>query len=304
MRREPLLRDLDRGRRDPTTPSTSRRSPAARRERRCRPSATSGASTARVPRIQNTINGTNRARPSSRPMSRCVHSIRKIAWKWPSVMSGNRDSHIAGSACTSRTPPSRPPGQSGGITPVTGFHSVIDRPDSVSRVAPPTTTIRNTSAATLQSQCATAPPRPRTWAAAIWPREEDEEWDIRDPGWAREGEARRVDVRPRRQIKRGHCGSPDDRPDALCHPSVAPEPIMRRRPPQIHRRRRDARVRRRLRARRHGPGAGALRPNGAGPAAVALLRRHRMAWILPLMPLIRWMERPDDGPHEGWFDPS
>ena len=28
-----------------------------------------------------------------------------------------------------------------------------------------------------------------------------------------------------------------------------------------------------------------------------------MAWILPLMPLIRWMERPDDGlSHEGWFD--
>ena len=28
-----------------------------------------------------------------------------------------------------------------------------------------------------------------------------------------------------------------------------------------------------------------------------------MAWVLPIMPLIRWMERPDDGvPHEGWFD--
>jgi hypothetical protein len=32
---------------------------------------------------------------------------------------------------------------SGGSTPSTGFHSVIDRPDSVSRVAPPTTTSAN-----------------------------------------------------------------------------------------------------------------------------------------------------------------
>jgi hypothetical protein len=30
-----------------------------------------------------------------------------------------------------------------------------------------------------------------------------------------------------------------------------------------------------------------------------------MGWILPLMPLIKWMERPDHGmTHEGWFDPS
>ncbi len=42
--------------------------------------------------------------------------------------------------------------ESGGMTPVIGFHSVIDRPDSVSRTAPPTITIRKTSAATLHSQ--------------------------------------------------------------------------------------------------------------------------------------------------------
>ena len=33
------------------------------------------------------------------------------------------------------------------MTPVTGFHCVIDRPDSVSRVAPPTITIAKISAA-------------------------------------------------------------------------------------------------------------------------------------------------------------
>ena len=40
---------------------------------------------------------------------------------------------------------------SGGTTPVTGFHSTIDRPDSVSRVAPPTTKVRTISAATARS---------------------------------------------------------------------------------------------------------------------------------------------------------
>src|SRR3954462_5410229 len=40
---------------------------------------------------------------------------------------------------------------SGGSTPVTGFHSTIDRPDSVSRVAPPTTTVTTIRAATTSS---------------------------------------------------------------------------------------------------------------------------------------------------------
>src|SRR5215467_6787056 len=45
---------------------------------------------------------------------------------------------------------------SGGTTPVTGFHSTIDRPDSVSRVAPPTTTVANIRAATASSHSRTA----------------------------------------------------------------------------------------------------------------------------------------------------
>ena len=40
--------------------------------------------------------------------------------------------------------------------PVTGFHSVIERPDSVSRVIPPTAIISTTSAATANSQRAIA----------------------------------------------------------------------------------------------------------------------------------------------------
>ena len=37
--------------------------------------------------------------------------------------------------------------ESGGMAPVTGRHSVIERPDPVSRVAPPTATIAMTSPA-------------------------------------------------------------------------------------------------------------------------------------------------------------
>jgi hypothetical protein len=43
----------------------------------------------------------------------------------------------------------------GGIAPMIGFHSVIDRPEPVRRVTPPTTTMANTSTATVQSQIAT-----------------------------------------------------------------------------------------------------------------------------------------------------
>ena len=39
--------------------------------------------------------------------------------------------------------------------PMIGFHSVIDRPEPVRRVAPPTLTSRKTSAATVSSQTRT-----------------------------------------------------------------------------------------------------------------------------------------------------
>ena len=40
---------------------------------------------------------------------------------------------------------------SGGTVPTIGCHSVMERPEPVSRVAPPTLTIKNTSAATANS---------------------------------------------------------------------------------------------------------------------------------------------------------
>src|SRR6516164_8994933 len=65
------------------------------------------------------------------PALRCVYC--GIAW------------YFSNSAC-------QPASESGGMTPVTGRHSTIERPDSVSRVAPPTSTSAMTSAATAQSQ--------------------------------------------------------------------------------------------------------------------------------------------------------
>src|ERR1044072_301412 len=60
------------------------------------------------------------------------------------------------------TPPCHAPSLTGGTTPVIGFHSTIDRPDSVSRVAPPTTTVTNISAATASSH---SPPARRRGGA-------------------------------------------------------------------------------------------------------------------------------------------
>src|SRR6188472_1102873 len=54
---------------------------------------------------------------------------------------------------------------SGGTMPMTGFHSVIDRPDDVSRVMPPTTTIRTINPQQRNSQAATGP---RSWSAAAF----------------------------------------------------------------------------------------------------------------------------------------
>src|SRR6516165_2467664 len=52
---------------------------------------------------------------------------------------------------------------------MTGFHSVIDRPERVSRVIPPTTTIKKISAQQTNSHAATTPCR-LSGAAATAPR--------------------------------------------------------------------------------------------------------------------------------------
>jgi hypothetical protein len=52
----------------------------------------------------------------------------------------------------------------GGKVPTIGCHSVIDRPECVRRVTPPTTTMANTSAQQTSSQATTA----RVWPLPAW----------------------------------------------------------------------------------------------------------------------------------------
>src|SRR6266478_7165686 len=73
----------------------------------------------------------------------------KFIAKWATRYSGIRW-YFANSAAQSAA-------ESGGGMPITGFHSVIDRPERVSRVMPPTTTIRAIIAQQTKSHAATGP---------------------------------------------------------------------------------------------------------------------------------------------------
>src|SRR5262249_50911631 len=86
---------------------------------------------------------------------RCVYSHQKMYWKSARLMPLLRSAYcgicryFANSAAQSAA-------DSGGNTPVTGRHSVIDRPDKVSRVTPPSTTITKIQPQQRSSQYATA----------------------------------------------------------------------------------------------------------------------------------------------------
>src|SRR6266851_7865916 len=77
-----------------------------------------------------------------------LNSSRLIA-KWTTRYSGS-SLYFANSTAQSAA-------ESGGTTPMTGFHSVIARPERVSRVMPPTTTIRAIIAQQRKSHAATGP---------------------------------------------------------------------------------------------------------------------------------------------------
>src|SRR5262252_4256969 len=72
----------------------------------------------------------------------------KLIAKWTARYSGT-SLYFANSTAQSAA-------ESGGRTPTTGFHSVIDKPERVSRVMPPITTIKKISAQQASSQAATA----------------------------------------------------------------------------------------------------------------------------------------------------
>ena len=105
------------------TPPCSAPSPKIAQSRQRRPGSIQ-------PFIRNHRNGSRNAAPISRPISRCVHSHQKMVLNSPSVMPLLRCRncgmvlYLSNSACQAAS-------LSGGNAPVTGFHSTIDRPDSV-----------------------------------------------------------------------------------------------------------------------------------------------------------------------------
>ncbi len=83
--------------------------------------------------------------PTKRASARWLHSHQNSGLNSASVMPtliclySGICWYLAKSACQSVS-------LSGGMTPISGFHSVMVRPECVSRVAPPTTTMHSTSA--------------------------------------------------------------------------------------------------------------------------------------------------------------
>ena len=91
---------------------------------------------------QKKTSGRAKTKPTPRARIRCAHSHQKIRLNALSSMPllicwySGICWYLSNSSCHSAS-------FSGGITPWIGFHSVIDRPDSVSRVAPPTSNQRH-----------------------------------------------------------------------------------------------------------------------------------------------------------------
>src|ERR1700733_16003552 len=89
----------------------------------------------------------------SRPHNRWTYSHRKIVLKSPRLIPALSNLYcevcwyLPNSAAQSAA-------ESGGTIPVTGCHSVIDKPDHVRRVTPPITTIAKIMAQQTRSQAA------------------------------------------------------------------------------------------------------------------------------------------------------
>ena len=162
-------------------------------------------------RTQNQSSGNAKASPTTRPSRRCTHSQKKMNLNCDSVM----PSWIAaycGTRLYAAKAASHAVAVSGGIAPLTGFHSVIDSPDSVSRVMPPTTTIANTRLATKRSQSAIASGRAKGWSCRVTAISPDSSTPVR----------RRLSTR--RSRPRCVAAAPSSAPDAA-HRSAASDPV-------------------------------------------------------------------------------
>ena len=140
MRRQPILRDLDPvGEAGGDHPPADRALQRAESEDDPQPRAAAAARSSRATGTTGTAAGTPRR--SRRPSSRCVHSHQIDRLELVERHAAVEFAVLRDGLDTCRIRPAMPLRSSGGTTPVTGFHSTIDRPESVSRVAPPTSTI-------------------------------------------------------------------------------------------------------------------------------------------------------------------
>ncbi len=102
----------------------------------------------------NQSSGTRKTTPISRPSRRWKYSHQKMPLNPASVMPwftcrySGVSWYLSNASCHAAS-------ESGGSVPTIGCHSTIDRPEWVSRVTPPTTTIANTSAQHTSSHAAT-----------------------------------------------------------------------------------------------------------------------------------------------------
>src|SRR4030095_5874465 len=101
-------------------------------------------------RTRNHRYGTKKARPIARPSSRWKYSHQKIPLNSASVMP-RLTCRYSGVAWYFSNAACHCVSSRGGSVPTIGCHSVIDRPECVRRVTPPTTTIANTSAQQTKS---------------------------------------------------------------------------------------------------------------------------------------------------------
>ena len=107
----------------------------------------------RRPRNQNQTSGTTKATPSSRPQRRWIHSIQNRPWNPRSPMPGCRIWYWG--ICLYRANRcSQSAWDRGGRTPETGAHSMMDRPEPVRRVTPPSTTMTKIMKQIANSQIA------------------------------------------------------------------------------------------------------------------------------------------------------
>ena len=127
--------------------------PAARPAPAARPGVASAP--AKVCRgIQNQARGRAKTTPISRPHRRWMYSSQKISLNSAIVkprlinLPCGEERYFCSSACHAAS-------DSGGSQPVTGRHSTIESPDSVSRVSAPMTIIKKIIAATTISQLRT-----------------------------------------------------------------------------------------------------------------------------------------------------